>query len=295
MSTESNRARAVERLRERLGEDPDPSTVDSHIGFSSADGVAVVSIAREQQHNALSLASWRRLGVLFDEMGKQPELRAVVVRGAGSRAFSAGADIKEFPDTRLTPEAALDYNECIASALRATIALPCPVIAMIRGLAIGGGCELAAACDVRIASSDSRFGIPIGRLGVTLGFAEADTVAGIIGPAALKYLLLSGRIIGAEEALRLGLIQSLVQPDALIDETIDLVDAIVSSSEVTVRAAKLVVDMTGREPTARDTEVITRIAVEAYGGSDLKEGVSAFLAGRPPRFATSGRNSHGSS
>lgn len=276
-------------LRERLLADVEPREVDSYVGLSKTDGIAVVTLAREAQHNVLSVASWRRLLTIFTELAEDPQLRAVVVRGAGTRAFGAGADIKEFPQMRLSPESALAYNESIAATLRAVSALPVPVVAMIGGLAVGGGCELAAACDVRIASSNARFGIPIGRLGVTLGYAEASMVAALIGTAALKYLLFSGRLIGAEQAAGLGLIQVLVEPEDLVEETVSLVDAIVTSSEVTIRASKLVVDMTGRTLTAADTELITRIAVEAYGGADLKEGVAAFEARRPPQFSFHGR------
>jgi enoyl-CoA hydratase len=277
-----------ELLLGQVGEDD----VVSHIGLNEANGVAVVTLAREQQHNVLSLASWRRLHSIFLDLALSPKLRAVVVRGAGSKAFGAGADIKEFPEVRLTPELALTYNEAIASTLRAVAALPVPVIAMIGGLAVGGGCELAAACDVRIASSHARFGIPIGRLGVTLGYAEASTVAQLIGPAALKYLLFSGRLIPAEQALQVGLVQVVVEPAELVDETLALVQGIVASSEVTIRAAKLVVDMAGRTLTAADTELITRLAVEAYGGADLKEGVAAFEARRPPQFTSKERTTH---
>jgi len=279
-------------LNQLLLDDVQPDAVRDHIGLQRHGPVAVVTLARPEQYNALSLASWRRLLSVFRGLSDRTDLRAVVIRGSGTQAFGAGADINEFPDVRLTPEAAVDYNEAIAAALQAVGALPIPVIAMIRGLAVGGGCELAAACDVRLAAADSRFGIPIGRLGVTLGYTEADALARLIGPAALKYLLFSGRLIGADEALRIGLIQQVVSADDLIDETVRLIEAIVSSAPITIRAAKLVTDMCGRPLTASDTEALTRITIEAYGGADLKEGVAAFQEGRIPEFPITGRNRH---
>jgi enoyl-CoA hydratase len=276
-----------------LGEDVDPDTVVDHIAVGRAGPVAVVSLCRPEHHNALSLASWVRLRSVFVAFAAERDLRTVVVRGVGGRAFAAGADISEFPDVRLTSKDAIGYNEAIAAALESVIALRVPVIAMIGGLAVGGGCELAAACDVRIACSDARFGIPIGRLGVTLGYTEANALVRLIGAAALKHLLFSGRLIPADEALRLGLVQQVVDRQELVSETTSLVETIVSSSEVTIRAAKLVADMCGRPLSARDTEELTRITIEAYDGPDLKEGVAAFEARRRPDFTQQRRTTGG--
>ena len=219
----------------------------------------------------------------------------MVVRGAGDRAFGAGADISEFPQTRLGSAQALHYNESLARALNAVGTVPAPVVAMANGLAVGGACELAVACDVRVVAEGSRFGIPIGRLGVTLGYAEASAVARVVGPAMLKYLLFSGRIVDADEALRCGLVQRVVPTGQLVAETVALVEAVRASSEVTIRAAKLVADMCGRPLTAKDTEALTRSAVEAYDGADLREGVAAFIEGRAPKFSAEGRGSGGRS
>jgi enoyl-CoA hydratase len=280
-------------LEALLRRDPAPDQVTDRIAGERAGDVAVVTLARPEAHNALSLAAWRRLTGVFGALAATDGLRAVVVRGAGERAFSAGADIAEFPTVRTSAAAALDYNEAVAAALRAVGATPVPVIAMVHGLAVGGGCELAAACDVRIAAADARFGVPIGRLGVTLGHVEADALARLIGPAGLKYLLFSGRLLPADEALRLGLVQRIVARADLVAETVDLVEAIRSASAVTMRAAKAVADMCGRPLDAHDTERLTRLAVEAYDGDDLKEGVAAFLAGRPPVFAGERSDGHG--
>jgi enoyl-CoA hydratase len=279
-------------LAQVLRGDPEPGSVTDHVALERVGSVAVVTLARPEQYNALSLASWRRLGVIFTDLGAEGELRAVVVRGAGDRAFGAGADIKEFPQVRLSAEDALVYNESIAAALTAVTSLAVPVVAMVQGLAVGGGCELAAACDVRLASQQARFGIPIGRLGVTLGYTEADALVRLIGPAALKYLLFSGRLVDADEALRMGLVQRVVATEDLVDETVDLLGAVLASAPVTMRAAKLVADMCGRPLNAQDTEALTRATVEAYGGADLREGVAAFLEGRTPVFPSNERKSH---
>ncbi len=249
-----------------------------------AGDVAVVTLNRPTSHNALTLTGWRRIRSIFGQLAKDDAVRAAVIKGAGNRAFAAGADITEFPAVRLGAAAAVDYNESVAAALESVTRTPFPVIAMVRGLAVGGGCELAAACDVRLSDAEAKFGIPIGRLGVILGYTETNALARLIGPAELKYLLFTGGLIGASEAHRLRLVQRVVPAAQLVEETVQLAEAIVASSEVTMRAAKQVADMCGRPLTAHDTEQLSRLSVEAYGGSDLAEGVAAFQARRPPRF-----------
>lgn len=246
---------------------------------------AVVTLSRPAQHNALTYTGWTRIATVFHDLCDDLEIRVVIVRGAGDRAFSSGADISEFPSRRLSTDDAHGYNSAIATALRAVQAIPMPVIAMIRGLAVGGGCELAAACDVRIASSDARFGIPIGKLGVTLGLTETRAVAGLIGAANLKYLIYSGALIPAGQASGWGLVQEVVEPAQLIASTVELASKIVSGSEVTFRAAKLVGTLAADPSIADDDERIQRLDTETYSGADLREGVDAFLNRRSATFS----------
>jgi enoyl-CoA hydratase len=268
-----------------LENETDAAEGDAYVVLGRAGSqVAVVTLSRPQKRNPLSLRSWVRLEQIFEDLAQEPELRSVVIRGAGVEAFGAGADITEFVEKRMTAADAVQYNESIARALRAVGALGVPVIAMVRGLAVGGGCELAAACDVRICADDARFGIPIGRLGVTLGYTETKTLVGLIGRANLKRLLFEGDLIDAQEAMRVGLVQVCVAPDELTRRTAAMLDAIIASAPVTMRAAKLVTDMCDRELTDADAELLTRITVEAYEGPHLREGVQAFLERRSPNF-----------
>ncbi|WP_241010788.1 enoyl-CoA hydratase/isomerase family protein [Mycobacterium camsae] len=271
-------------VRQLMQSDPPSDAVIDRVALQRYRGVAVVTLSHPQAQNALNLASWRRLKLLFDDLATETELRAIVVRGAGGKAFAAGADIKEFPDTRSTVADATNYNEAVAACLRALTAVPVPVIAAVRGLAVGGGCELSMACDVRIATDDARFGIPLGKLGVILGFTEAETVARLIGPAALKYLLFSGELIDVTDAARWGLVQKVVPSDELADVTAELVGQICRQSAVTMRASKVVANMCGRALTGADTDALIRFNVEAYGGADVREGVAAFNERRPPHF-----------
>ncbi|HEY2044313.1 MAG TPA: enoyl-CoA hydratase-related protein [Jatrophihabitans sp.] len=277
-----------------LGEPPE-TCVQDRIGLEYVgDRVAVVTLSKIDSRNALSLKAWLRLDSVFSELAAENELRVVVVKGAGPVAFAAGADISEFDELRSNAATAIAYNAAIARALESVQRLPIPVVAMLSGLAVGGGCELAAACDVRIADTNCRMGIPVGRLGVTLGYTEAQILTRLIGPAALKYLLMSGELIQASHALNIGLLQQVVQPAELVPAVVRFVTAIVDNSEVTMRAAKQVADMCGRALTAQDTETLMKLTAEAYEGADLREGVKAFGERRQPVFtmtrgATDGR------
>lgn len=272
--------------------------VTGMIGLEVADlgpgrSAAVVTLSRPAQHNALNLQGWTRLGELFMSLADVPSLRAVVIRGAGIRAFSAGADISEFPANRLTPDDADTYDAAIATALNAVQELPVPVIAMVDGLAVGGGCELAAACDIRIASTQSRFGIPIGRLGVILGLTETRAVAGALGRANLMYLVASGKLLDAAQAASTGFLQQVVQREDLHEEVGSLVANIAASSEVTIRATKMTAAL-GADPSMSDNHPTLRsFHDQAYGGPDLKEGVAAFLVGRAPQFNAERTAGHG--
>jgi len=267
-----------------LGAEPVPDEVVDCVALRRCGPMAVVTLSRPASHNALGFRSWLRLAEVFEELAADRALRAVVVRGAGERAFSAGANIEEFPELRTSAGTALDYNRAISAALEGVMAFELPVVAMVRGLAVGGGCELAAACDLRIAAADARFGIPIGRLGVTLGPAEARALMRLIGPARLKDLVFTGRLVDASEALAMGLVDRVVPVEELPAATAEIVSAIVSSAPTTIRATKLVAELSGRPLSPHDADRLARLTIEAYDGADLKEGVAAFLERRAPRF-----------
>ncbi|GAB3256484.1 enoyl-CoA hydratase/isomerase family protein [Kineosporia babensis] len=246
---------------------------------------AVITLDRPGRHNALDLQAWREIERNLAELAEDRSVRAVVVRGAGGRAFSAGADIAEFPAHRIGADVAAGYNETVSAALASVEAMPFPVIAMVQGLAIGGGCELAAACDVRLAGAGARFGIPAAKLGVTLGLTETRAVSRAIGAANLKYLLLSGEVISAEQALGWGLVQKVLPEGELAAAVAELVRTICLAPEVTVRAAKQVTDLADSDPFATDSHALLRqLHAQAYDGEDLREGVAAFLERRSPQF-----------
>ena len=258
-------------------------TVEVHIEAN----VALVVLSDAPARNALSLSMWIRITEVFDELTTTPDLRAVVIRGSGTAAFAAGANIAEFPENRLTASAATAYNDHLARALRTVAAIEVPTIAMIRGFAVGGGCELSAACDLRIGSDTAQIGIPIGRLGVILGLAETRLLTRHIGVNGLKRVLFSGRLFNAVESLQIGLLDEVVPDAELAVHIAVLLETITRSSAVTITAAKVVTDLAGALDDAA-ADRVQRLHVQAYDGDDLKEGVDAFLNKRRPVFANGG-------
>jgi enoyl-CoA hydratase len=227
---------------------------------------------------------WLRIGQVFAQLATERTIRVILVRGAGGRAFSAGADISEFRDERLGAAAAARYNTRIGDALRAVRRTPQPVVAMIVGLAVGGGCELATACDLRIASEDARFGIPVARLGVTLGIEEITGLVGLVGPGRAKDLLFTGRLIDAAEAHRIGLVDYIVPRHDLEDTSWQLAETVARAAPTAAMANKLAVGMVTYGPDDEDADRLRSLTDSVYEGRDLAEGVDAFLAKRDPTF-----------
>lgn len=247
------------------------------------DGVALVLISNEVARNALNLDMWRQLEEVFADLVKQDDLRAVVLRGAGTSAFAAGADIAEFPGTRFDASSASRYNSQLSRTLRTIAGIEVPTIAMIHGFAVGGGCELSAACDLRIGGDDSRIGIPVGKLGVILGLTESRLLVRHVGVNGLKRILYIGELFDAPASLQLGLLDEVVPADELAERVDNLVSAIVTSSATTMTAAKVITDVAG-EIGDSVSDRVQQLMVDAYDGSDLKEGVDAFLEKRRPSF-----------
>lgn len=152
--------------------------------------IATITINRPAQRNAVSYVMWLELSQLLESLDADPDVRAVVITGAGDRAFSAGADISDFDEHRADGAKAKAYNEAVDKVLAKLADMRTPTISMIRGFAVGGGCELAVATDLRVASEDSRFGIPAARLGITIGHQEMQGLVNLVGKGAALYILL---------------------------------------------------------------------------------------------------------
>lgn len=257
------------------------STAGVHV--RNISGIAVVTLSHTRRRNAMDLSMWRRLEEIFNSFASDRTLAAVMVRGAGTDAFAAGADISEFPEQRHDLSTAAGYNAQLARTLRALAGLEVPTIAAIQGFAVGGGCELSHACDLRLAAPNAQIGIPIGRLGVILGVTEAKYLIRHIGVNGLKRVLYSGRLFDAAESLRMGLVDEV--PDGEFWPAVGgLLETIRSSRAATMRAAKVITDMAADLNDVQGDK-LQEMMMEAYEGKGLREGFEAFLEKRTPDFS----------
>jgi enoyl-CoA hydratase/carnithine racemase len=244
--------------------------------------VAELLIDRPEKRNAMSFEMWSALPEIAAEIDADDSVKVLVVRGAGTN-FCAGADISEFTERRGTPEAARAYGEVLEAAGDALSGMAKPSIAMIHGYCIGGGCELALACDLRFADTSSRFAITPAKLGIIYGFASTRRLSALTGPSFAKLLLFSANQVDAQHALRVGLIDQLVAPDELEKLTYEFADAVTGRSQVSVRGAKRLIEKVIGGLDQADEEAST-LPLNAVHSDDYREGVAAFLAKRTPRF-----------
>ncbi|MGW0288771.1 enoyl-CoA hydratase/isomerase family protein [Streptomyces tuirus] len=236
------------------------------------DSVATVVIRHPAKRNAMTAAMWRSVPPLLEELAGDPEVRAVVLTGEG-RTFCAGADISTL---RGSPEEA---QGLAVRAEEALAAFPKPTLAAIRGHCVGGGAQLAAACDLRFAEEGTLFGVTPAKLGLVYPASSTRRLVSLVGPATAKYLLFSGELIDAQRALRTGLVDEVLPEGELGKRAAEFTRVLVSRSQLTQAAAKEFAD--GR--TDRDAHW----AGQARGSGDTAEGVAAFLERRQPRFGWS--------
>ncbi|MEQ8828092.1 MAG: enoyl-CoA hydratase-related protein [Parvibaculum sp.] len=245
--------------------------------------VARLVIDRPDKRNAMSLSMWRELSSLVAQAGRAHEVRVIVLQGAHANAFSAGADISELVAHAASEELAGSFMDMIEAATVAMTDCAKPMVAAIRGDCMGGGIELAMACDVRIASSASRFAIPPAKLGALYGFSSTLRLVQLVGPGRAKDLLFSGRQFGAVEAYAIGLLDQLHAAedfDAAVDRYVATLCQRARSSQ---RGAKTMVAAALNRLAWEDAS-LRQLRLDNFLGEDLKEGASAFLAKRPPSF-----------
>jgi enoyl-CoA hydratase len=237
--------------------------------------VAVVTIDREEALNALDVATLTELRDRLHEIAGDASVRAVVLTGAGEKAFAAGADIKYM--SGLDTEQAEAWGALGHEATGLLEAMPKPAIAAINGFALGGGCELALACDLRYASSRAKLGQPEINLAIVPGWGGTQRLARVAGIAFAKDLIYSGRTVDAEEALRAGLVNAIADP--VLDKAVEVAHSLAAKSAVALAAAKRLVNLA---PGALDAEA--REFGELFASADAREGLTAFAEKRAPRF-----------
>ncbi|WP_350349488.1 enoyl-CoA hydratase-related protein [Agromyces sp. G08B096] len=249
--------------------------------------IATVVIDRPKSLNALSPEVLDELARVFAELSDEPgDLAGVILAGEGGRAFVAGADIRAM--TGLTPEQGTETAERGHAVAAAVEALPVPVIAAVDGFALGGGLELALACDLIYATDASRFGQPEVKLGLIPGFGGTVRLPRAVGAARAKELIYTGRQIGTDEAVAIGLVaKRFADRDALLAGARETLDLVAANSASAVALAKRVLVSAAGTPTATATELEIAGFRDAFGTADQREGVAAFLEKREPRFTDS--------
>jgi enoyl-CoA hydratase/carnithine racemase len=247
-------------------------------------GIGWITFNNPDRRNAISLEMWTALGDILETFAMDAGVRVVIMRGAGDKAFVAGADISEFDSKRGNAEQKQAYGKVAARANRWLNKIDKPLIAMIQGFCIGGGLATALSADIRFATPDSIFGIPAARLGLGYDYAGLQTLCKLVGPARAKDIMFSARFINAEEALQMGLINFLVPNSELEQRVKDYAATIATNAPLTVRAAKAAINEAMRDPDKRNIAAVEAMVNACFDSDDYKEGRRAFAQKRKPVF-----------
>ncbi|MFN7754132.1 MAG: enoyl-CoA hydratase [Pseudomonadota bacterium] len=236
------------------------------------------------RHNAMSVDMWEALPRIVEAYEADPEIRVIIITGAGDRAFVSGADISQFGERRGTMEAVKEYNAIADHANDRLQACSKPVIAMIRGFCIGGGLGIALGADIRVCAEDAQFAVPAAKLGLGYRFSGIKRLADIVGPSFAAEIFYTARRFNAREAEVMGLVNRVVPVDRLEAATRELASVIAENAPMTVQSVKLIIRNIHADPDARDLDACARAVENCFASEDYKEGRTAFMEKRKPRF-----------
>jgi enoyl-CoA hydratase/carnithine racemase len=260
------------------------SFADGKILKSVSDGVGVITFNNPEKRNAMSLDMWEGLGHALTELRDDPEVRVVIMAGAGDKAFVSGADISQFEKNRHNAEASEEYSKKSA-AQRALLAdYPKPTIACIRGFCLGGGMQVAMLADIRFASDNSQFGIPAAKLGIAYGYDGLKHLVSLVGPSWARLIMYTGMKIDSAEAVRIGLVDRVLPDAELWDATMEIARTISGNAPLAIQAAKITIAQVLKDPDKRDMDAIKAIGTACMDSEDFREGRTAFMEKRKPKF-----------
>lgn len=243
-----------------------------------------VIFSNPDKYNAMSQTMWAGLPGALQDLDADPAIRLVVLQGAGEKAFVSGADISQFESQRTDAQAQASYNAAVEAAYQAPIRCSKPVVAKIRGICMGGGLGLAAACDVRFCAEGSRFRMPAGRLGLGYNVVGVRRFLQVLGLQNTLDIFFSARIFDAAEALRMGFVTR-VEPVASFDTVVDAwCQEVAINAPLTLRALKQTTTALVRDPADRDMAAVEAAIAACYASQDYREGARAFMEKRPPAF-----------
>lgn len=261
----------------------DLAAISEHIDVHLDDGVAVVAFDRPDKHNAISYEMWLALARILPALDADPDVEVMLMTGTPGGPFSAGADIAEFRTLRADPEGAQRYGEAVEAGERAIIACSKPTVAAIEGFAIGGGTQVAAACDLRVCGESSRFGVTPARLGIVYALPSTERLVETVGAAWARYILLTGELLDAATALRIGLVHEVVPDDGVIARGHALARTLCSRAQVSLVGGKAMIGRVVRGLLDEDDDV-RAVYGRSWSSPEYAEGVAAFLAKRDPDF-----------
>jgi enoyl-CoA hydratase/carnithine racemase len=259
------------------------STTDKLIAKKEG-AIGWVIFNNPEKRNAMSMDMTKAMGDALEEYSRDPAIRVVILKGAGDKSFVSGADISEFKEKRSSKEAMELYNAASNRAAKALRECPKPTIAMIRGFCMGGGMGTAVACDLRIASDDSRFGVPAAKLGVGYRYERLKQLEALVGPSFTMEIFYTGRQFSAQEALTMGLINRMLPAAELEKYVLDYANTIAGNAPLTIAAVKKSVVEMGKDETKRDIATCDNMVDACFASKDYAEGRDAFLEKRKPAF-----------
>ena len=246
------------------------------------DDIATVVLNRPEKLNAFTKPMWKRMGEVFQNLSSDDGVRCIVIRGAGDRAFSPGNDISEFAKDRSNAAQAEAYGKLMHGTIETIRACQTPMVAMIMGVCVGGGLEVAGLCDIRICGESSRFGAPINKLGLVMAYPEISCLLDLVGPQVALEILLEGRIFEAPEALQKGLVSRIVPDDQVESEAMETARRVADGAPLVHRWHKKFLDRLADPTPLTDEELKESFA--CYDTEDFKTGYTAFLEKKKPEF-----------
>jgi enoyl-CoA hydratase len=248
---------------------------------------ATVTFNNPARHNAMSLEMWEATVHHLNEYAKDPEVRVLVLTGAGGKAFVSGADISKFEDERSSKEGIARYNAAVEQGYATVHTFPKPTIAMIRGYCIGGGMGLASCCDIRICSPNSRFAVPAAKLGLGYDYPGLKRLVDLVGPSFAKEIFFTARQFDAAEAKDMGFANRVVPEEEIEAYVRNYAETIASNAPLTVNSIKFIVGEVMKDESKRDLKRSSDLVAECFASKDYIEGRQAFMEKRKPVFTGS--------
>jgi enoyl-CoA hydratase/carnithine racemase len=256
--------------------------------LSRKDGrVGTVIFNNPERHNAMSLEMWEATVRFLEDFANDPDVRVLVLTGAGGKAFVSGADISKFEDERSSKEGIARYNAAVERGYAAVHAFPKPTIAMVRGYCIGGGMGIASCCDIRICSPNSRFAVPAAKLGLGYDFPGLKRLVDVVGPSFTKEIFFTARQFDAAEAKDMGFANRIVPDDEIEAYVKNYAETIAANAPLTVNSIKFIVGEVLKDESKRDLKRCSDLVAQCFASKDYIEGRQAFMEKRKPAFTGS--------